>query len=120
MLRVGQISAADLEQANGGGAAIEVAPGRGDETRYERRPHDLHVLADRIGEAPVPAAKHRRLTVGNEAPGHGFIEAARGGCTPSSPLDQLRTCGCSLRYSGRTIERNRRHVLVTGDARDLL
>ncbi len=53
MLGIGEVAAADLEQPHGRCPAIEVAARSGEQAREQRRPHDLHVFADRIGQSPI-------------------------------------------------------------------
>ena len=90
MLIVAEIAASDLEQPDRRCATVEVAPGRGDQSRQQRRPHHLHVLADRVGQAPVAAAKGFGLVLRNEAPGDCFVEPASRGGAADAAFEQLR------------------------------
>ena len=121
MLGIAEIAAAELEQPNRGGAAVEVAARCGDQAGQQRRAHDLHLFADRIGEPPVAAAERLRLVFRNEAPGHRFVEPARRGRAADPPFDQLRSrVAVGLATPGRALERRRGHLVVADDPRDFL
>src|SRR5437868_1945495 len=90
-LIVAEITASDLEQPRGGYTAIEVAARCCDQAREQRGAHDLHVLADRVRELPLAAAKDVGLSLGDEAPRHSFVKTASGRGAAHPPLHQLRT-----------------------------
>ncbi len=89
MLGIGQIAPPDLEQTDAVGAAVLIARRGGKQPGQQRRPHDLQILADRIGERPGAAAEGRRFAFGDEGPGHRLVESRRRCAPAQAPFDQL-------------------------------
>ena len=120
MLAAFQIAAPHFKQPDRRGTARAVALGRGDQAGQHRRPHDLEVLADRIGQRPAAAAKGRGFLLGDKAPVDHFVQPAR--CRRAAGL----AFGQLLRRSGRlgharlTRQRRRWNIVQPLDADDFL
>jgi hypothetical protein len=115
-LGVGQIAAADFEEARAFGAARLVAAGGGDQAGEERGTHRLHVLADRVGQDPGAAAERLGFGLADEAPRHRFVEAAGGCGAAGAALQQLLGRGGGEGDAGSARERGRLDPIEPFDA----
>ena len=109
--RIGQVAAADLEQANARRAAPRVALGGGEKAGEERRAHDLQLLADRVGEAPGAAAERGGLALGDEAPGDRLVQPTRGGGAAEAAFELLLGRGGGAGNAGHAGEGHGRDLV---------
>ncbi len=116
MLAIGQVAAADLEQPHGRDAALQVARARRQQAGQQRRPHDLQVFADRVGEAPRAPAERRGLRFAEEAPRHRLVQPARGGGAADAAFQLLFGRGGRARDAGRARQRDGRDLVDPLDA----
>ncbi len=115
-----EIATAKFEQPDRARAAIEIALGGREQPGQQRGAHDLQVLADRIGEHPVAAAKGRGFLVRDERPVDRLVEAARSGETAHAALLQLRRTGGRPGDAGQARQRGRGDRIDAGDAHHFL
>src|SRR6476620_3872546 len=120
MLGITQIATADLEQAYGRCATIEVAARSRDQARQKRGTHHLQLFTDGVGEAPFRATERLSFLFGDAAPPDRCVEPARRGCAPKTPFEELRTGRRCLGYPGGAVERRRRHFVIAFDSGDFL
>src|SRR5690606_29092684 len=93
-----EVTAADLEQADAGSPAVEVALRRREQPGTQGGAHGLHVLADRVFESPqpaVPLGKMAGIWLRQEGPGDRLVEPASSGSAPDLAFQ------CLLRGGGR-------------------
>ena len=120
MLAPGEIAPPDLEQPHARRTALHVALGRREQAGQQRRPHDLQLLADRIGERPGAATDRGRLRVRQEAPGQRLVEPARGGGATRAAFEALLGRGGRLGDARRARQRHGGDRVDPLDADDFL